>query len=117
MLSKSDKYSHLIFDEQWEGAEEVTTLCYSTILMLILPGEDELVLEHERLAEIERKKKEAEERERARLAARLEEERRRKEEEEEKLKQEEAQKAAAARPGRGTARGATRGRASSRTGL
>ncbi|KAF5385831.1 hypothetical protein D9615_002246 [Tricholomella constricta] len=88
ILSKSEEFTRLIFDEQWQGADA-----------------DEEALQRERLAAQERTRRETEERA---FAAQREEERRQREEQE-RIEQEEKERIERERKERMAARGGIRG--------
>ncbi|RDB24853.1 hypothetical protein Hypma_007900 [Hypsizygus marmoreus] len=88
ILSKSEEFTRLIFDEQWQGADA-----------------DEETIERERIAEMERARRETEERA---LAAQREVERRQREEQE-RIEQEERERLEREKKERAAARGGVRG--------
>lgn len=107
ILSKSEEFARLIFDEQWQGADEVsvTVVLAQTQPLNYLPIKDEEILERERKAQIEKEHQEAEERA---LAAQREQERQEREERE-RMEQEERERVERERKERTVARGGVRG--------
>jgi hypothetical protein len=113
MLSTSEDFARLIFDEQWQGAEEVRMPLYDTI-SLLKPIQDEATLIRERQQSAQRARREAEEKalsvQRERERGEREERERAEREEQERTEQEKHAKTAT----RGGIRGVRGTRASMR---
>jgi septal ring factor EnvC (AmiA/AmiB activator) len=108
ILYRSEDVARLIFDEEWQGAEAVSTVLYIVYNLLSICTQDEEEIERERAEAVERARREEEER---KLALQREKERREREERErkekeerERLEQEKRERLAARGGSRGTRR-------------
>ena len=108
ILSRSEDFARLIFDEHWDGAEAVRSPCISTVYLFLIHGygsQDEEIILREETEAAERARQEAEERA---LAAQREQERSEREEQE-RTAREERERLEREKKERGASRGGVRG--------